>query len=66
MAKKAGNRKKKVKKLTITQMDILKADRCGRYQGEQESEGGWVGTHKVHKNKKQYNRNKKHKNKEDY
>ena len=52
MAKRRKNRKKKIKKLVITDVDRLKADRCGRYRGEQENEGGWVGTHKVHKDKK--------------
>jgi hypothetical protein len=40
----------------------VKASRHGEWQGTMENENGFVSMHKVHKNKKAYNRKPKHKN----
>ena len=58
MAKRVKNRKKKVKKLTITQADIIKANRMGEWAAVNEDEKGWKSVKKVYRNKKKYNRKK--------
>jgi len=57
MSKKA-NKKKKVKTLTITENDYLKASRCGEFQANKDN--GFKGTHKAHKSMKDYSRKQKH------
>ena len=48
----------------MDQKDYIKANRKGSRDAELESENGWVGTHKVHKSKKNYTRKIKHKGNE--
>ena len=59
-----NNNKRRKPKTRITQDDILKAVRKGRREAENELEGGFVSTNKVHRSKKTYTRKKKHKNKD--
>ena len=61
MAKRKHKKKKAPKTLKITQEDYLKANRIGAREAELENSTGWTAKRKVHKNKKAYNRTKKHK-----
>jgi len=47
----------------ITEDDYIKANRRGSREAELENQSGWNATHKVHKSKKDYCRNEKHKGK---
>ena len=47
---------------TITQEQIIKADRKARREADLINTNGWVATHKVHKSKNNYTRKNKHKN----
>lgn len=47
---------------TITKEQIRKNDRKISRELDLVDSNGWVGTHKVHKSKKNYSRKKKHKN----
>jgi len=46
---------------TITKEQLLKSDRRARREVDLIYSNGWVGTHKVHKSKKNYSRKNKHK-----
>lgn len=42
-------------------IDYIKANRKGSREAELESSNGWCAVHNVHKSKKEYRRNPKHK-----
>lgn len=51
-----NNRRKTVKKQTITVFDYLKAVRKADREIELEKQPGWKSVHKIFKNKKAYDR----------
>ena len=62
MKRKTKRRKVKTK---ITMKDVIKANRKGSREAENELEGGFVKKHRVHPSVKSYTRRKKHLNKEE-